>query len=90
MFDELKNKLDERAESIEASMLIESVADAPEDDVLDSMEFEEDEKEIEQLVNKIPDKGFTQTSDAKLTDKDLVKAVNKEADPTMDQLLSEL
>lgn len=90
MFDNLKALLheDENNDSVVAGkILLEMAGDSPEDDLLDSISISSDEeKKIEELVDKIPDDGFG-SNDEPVSDKELATAMKDTKDPTIEELL---
>lgn len=92
MFENLKALLneDENDPSIIAGrVLLEMADDNPEDELLDSISISsEEEKKIEQLVDKIPGDGFG-ANDEPISDEELASAMKDTKDPTIEELLSD-
>ena len=92
MFDELRKSIEERNVSEEVASLMESMSEggAIEDDILDDIVISsEEEKKIENLVDKIPDDDFETDSDGEITDKVLERELKKTVDTTMKELLDD-
>lgn len=95
MLDQLKQRLNNDDQLLEASMILSEMSDggALEDDIFDQIAISnKDEKEIENLINKIPDEPIGGTGDDSkdnITDQDLKYAASNIADPTLDELLED-
>ena len=92
MFDELRKSIEERNVSEEVASLMESMSEggAIEDDILDDIVISsEEEKKIENLVDKIPDDDFETDSDGEITDKVLERELKKTVNPPMKELLDD-
>lgn len=89
MLDSLKNQLANQDLAIEGSMMMQEMAEAVEDSILEDIAIpEEEESKIKSLVDKIPDDDFT--TDEKITDEEMAKAADATPDPTIDELLEEV
>lgn len=90
MFDKLRESLNlyQDTNGVEASMIMESITDALEDDVLENIAIsKEEDAKILSLLDKIPGDDFSNTE--KLTDEELIRAANAIRDPTIEELISD-
>ena len=90
MFDKLRESLNlyQDTNGVEASMIMESITDALEDDVLENIAIsKEEDAKIMSLLDKIPGDDFSNTE--KLTDEELIRAANAIRDPTIEELISD-
>ena len=89
MFDQLKKDIENKNVILEEAVMLQEMSDdgAPEDSVMESLAVpEDDSKEIESLLSKVPDTPFEGKEE--LTSSDLKHADNVE-DPSIDELLIE-
>ena len=94
MLDQLKKRLNDDDLLMEAAVILSEMSDggALEDDIFEQIAISnKDEKEIESLVNKIPDEPIGGTGDNQegISDEDLKYAASNIADPTLDELLED-
>lgn len=90
MFEKLRESLNayENTNGVEASLIMESMTDALEDDILEGIAIsKEEDNKIKALLDKIPDDDFSNSE--KITDEELVQAANAIRDPTIEELISD-
>lgn len=90
MFEKLRESLNayENTNGVEASLIMESMTDALEDDILEGIAIsKEEDNKIKALLDKIPDDDFS--NNEKITDEELVQAANAIRDPTIEELISD-
>lgn len=89
MFGNLKKSLNTIDAHVASTLLLENMVCAEEDDILEEIiTVEPDEKEINDLIKKIPDAPFA--NNEKITDQDLADADNEADDPTIDDLVDDM
>lgn len=92
MFEELRRSIENKNISQEAACFMMEAADGGDflDDMLEDIAIStEEEKRIEDSVDKIPDDDFEVSPDGKITDKALEKQLSKVIDPTIEELAEE-
>ena len=88
MFGTLKNALNQNEATAEAGLIMSELCEAVEDDIMENIAISTDEEaKITQLLNKIPGDDFT-TKDTPITEKDMKAEIDKQPDPTIEELLS--
>lgn len=89
MFGNLKKSLNTIDAHVASTLLLENMVSAEEDDILEEIiTVEPDEKEINDLIKKIPDAPFSNSE--KITDQDLADADKETDDPTIDDLVDDM
>ena len=90
MFNELQNTINDLQLSEETAFLMQEMAEAPEDDILDTVIIsKEEEKKIVSILNKIPDTNLENEKDSRITDKTLEKEMKSQPDPSIEELLED-
>ena len=88
MFNSLKNSLRDQELMHEAFNILSEMANAPEDEILDSIVVSDEENaELKKIIDKIPDTPIGNTE--QITDEDLKKAADNVPDPTIEELLDD-
>lgn len=90
MFNQLKSRISLDDTKVSAMLVLAEMADggAMEDEILDNIVIpEDDEKQIEVLLKKIPDDPIGNSEE--ITDSDLEDAVSNVPDPTIDEILQD-
>lgn len=89
MFDQLKRDIENKDAILEEAVMLTEMSEggAPEDDVMESLAIpDDDEREIEGLLAKVPDTPYEGKEDITSTD---LKNADRVEDPSIDDLLKD-